>query len=124
MAAFPIKGDGAFEAGRKMVFLVAMVSFIYFGGGVLLDLSNEAAQQISMNNFVNDVIGNVNIDDEVKQQVRQETPGILDDYIGAYNQNNDFVGYVRIGDTSLPDDDPDKYFIRQPVYQTVDNEFF
>jgi sortase B len=124
MAVFPIKGDGAFEAGRKVVFLAAVIAFIYFGGDVLLDITNEAAQQISMNNFVNNVIGNVDIDDEVKEQAKQDVPGILDEYIAAYNLNNDFVGFIRIGDTALPDSDPNKYFIRQPVYQTVDNEFY
>ncbi|MCL1823560.1 MAG: class B sortase [Oscillospiraceae bacterium] len=127
MWIFPHKGDGLFEAMRKIIFLGALVCFIYFGGGLIIDVGNDFFQQWKIDVKIKDFFsGEMNISDEEREKVLKEKPEILSEYIPWYNQNPDLIGHIMIPDitSGLPDSDPKKYVINYPVYQTYDNKYY
>lgn len=121
---FPIKGDGAFEVVRKLIFLGAFVCFVYFGGSVLLDVGNEYIQMKKNEDYISNVLGEMNISEEVANEVIQKVPTILPEYIQAYYDNDDLVGHVRIESNVKKVGDTDKYVIDYPVYQAEDNDYY
>lgn len=121
---FPIKGDGAFEVVRKLIFLGAFGCFVYFGGSVLFDVGNEYIQTKKADDYISKVVHDLNIPAEVQEDVLNKVPTILPEYIQAYYDNNDLVGQVRIGNTSKQEGDSEKYTIDYLVYQAEDNDYY
>lgn len=121
---FPIKGDGAFEIIRKLIFIGAFGCFVYFGGSVLFDIGNEVIQSKKNEDYVKTITGNLNLSEDVINEVRGEVPSILPDFIQAYYDNRDFVGFIKINNIVLEEDSPEKYIINYPVYQAEDNEYY
>ena len=120
MGVIPMSGDGPFETVRKIIFMLAFIAFVYFGGSVVIDLSNEAIHQVGQGNLVRDIMqGKLNISQDVYDRVSDKVPEILPEYIGAYDMNNDFIGHVRIGNDATGED-----LINLPVYQSADNEYY
>ena len=93
MALFPVKGDDAGEIVRKIIFLIAITAFIYFGGTSLWTVADVAVNNIKMD-MNRDLVGNMNFDDELRDRVTKKNPEILPKYIMAYDVNNDLVGQV------------------------------
>lgn len=124
---FPWKGDGMFEATRKIIFLGALGCFIYFGGSVVFDISNDLFQQrkidIKMDTWFS---GNTEIPDDVYHRIRAEKPDILEDYIVWYNENSDMVGHILLPDLSSPlsFDERGKYPINYFVVQARNNTYY
>jgi sortase B len=108
----PVKGDGAREGLRKVVFTTALVSFIYFASTLGVDLYE--AWKDYMNQKRNNQMFNMEVDlnDDVFKSIRELKP--LPDYLALYAKNNDMVGYVRLGETRLD----------YPVVQTANNEYY
>jgi sortase B len=127
MWVFPCKGDGAFEAVRKVIFFSAFVCFVYFGGGILFDVGNDLYQQhltdIKMERIMS---GNIDIPPDVYARVRQQKPDMLDEYIYHFNLNNDLVGHILIPDitSGLPYNDLNRYILNYLVYQADDNRYY
>ncbi|MCL2693487.1 MAG: class B sortase [Oscillospiraceae bacterium] len=119
---FPWKGDGLFEAARKIIFLGALVCFVYFTGGIVhewaYDVYREYVNTEKMRNFFG---GSVNLDDDIRDDILRKKPEILPDYISFYHDNNDLVGHIMIPNLSspLPFTDPGKYTINYMVYQRL-----
>jgi sortase B len=97
----PVKGDGVIEGLRKVIFTAALVSFLYFGSTLGIDLFNEfRAAQIQAEQ--NSSIGvEVDWDDAVFNNLRESPAVPLTKYLDFYRQNQDFVGFIRVGDTRV-----------------------
>lgn len=110
----PWKGDSVTEIVRKVVFAVALTAFIITGGQVLLDLGNEAIaikQHEEIQQLKDE--GSLNLEDEVIQQILDEVPEIVPDYMALYAQNSDFKGWITVGQE-----------IDYEVMQSADNDYY
>ena len=114
-AMIPMKGDGAMEIIRKVIFMGAIVAFIITGGSLLYDVGNEMYQIHVKNKEIQQLKldGKLNLSDEEISIIESEVPGILPEFMSLYNRNNDFVGWIKIGDV-----------IDYPVVQGDDNEHY
>ncbi|MDR1753359.1 MAG: class B sortase [Eubacterium sp.] len=117
---FPIRGDSGGEVIRKLIFLAALVSFVYFGGSVALELGGDMIQQWKIDEYNRRMADALNLPPEMEESVRKKVPEILPEFIAGYNDNNDLVGHVRIDDQTAPGN----YLINYPVYQSDDNEYY
>ena len=98
-AFVPVKNDGVKEGLRKVVFTAALVSFIYFAATLGFDLFNEWKAG-KLQDLLGSKIGmEVDLDDEDFAKLRNTKP--LPDYLALWRENNDMVGYIRIGDTKV-----------------------
>jgi len=108
----PVKGDGIFESGRKSMFTVALVCFIYFGS----TLGIEAYSEWNASRIQNNLRGKAGI------MITDLTPREFDEmrefnpqfYLQLYLENPDTVGYIQIGDTPVD----------YAVVQGEDNDFY
>ena len=117
---FPVKGDSVGEVLRKIVFLIASCSFIYFGGSVVLDLTGDFVQQEIKKKHMEDTWNRLDLPEEMVERVRSKKPEILPEYVAAYDQNNDLVGHIRYEDKS----NPGNYMLNYYVYQSDDNDYY
>ena len=127
MRFFPCKGDGFFEGFRKIVFLGALGSFVYFGGGFLFGVGNDLYQQWKVDEKMKNIFsGSIEIPDEMRERVLERKPDMLPNYIEHYDFNNDLVGHILVPDmsSSLGFDDLGKYIINYLVYQTDNNDYY
>ncbi|MCL2108513.1 MAG: class B sortase [Oscillospiraceae bacterium] len=127
MRFFPCTGDSIFEGARKIIFIGAFGSFVYFGGGLLYDVVNEYYQQWRIDQKMGEIFsGQVEISDEDRAKINETKPDIMENYLYYYNQNNDLVGHVLLPDLSkdLAYDDLNRYTINYLVYQTDNNSYY
>ena len=108
----PVKGDGLIEGVRKVIFTTALVSFVYFGSTLGVDMFNEwraGRMQRVQENMINP---NADINDPAFGEItRIATP--LPDYLEVWRENNDMVGWIRVGDR-----------INYSVLQTDNNDYY
>ena len=119
---FPAKGDGFFEGARKIIFIGALGCFLWFGGNVAFDYGNDLYQNYQMREKINKYVGNFDIPDDVRNDANRRVPGILPEYIMAWNQNNDLVGHIMIPDITLPVNDPKRNLFEYLVYQRLEHD--
>ncbi|MCL2018130.1 MAG: class B sortase [Oscillospiraceae bacterium] len=127
MRVFPCKGDSAFEAVRKVIFIGALFSLIYFGGKELFVVGNDLYQQHKIELKLKDIFeGSIDVPDDVREEVLRVKPDILPDYIQHYHFNNDLVGHIMIPDISspLPYNDLNRYILNYLVYQSDNNKYY
>jgi sortase B len=110
----PVKGDGAVEGGRKVIFTAALISFIYFGSTLGVDMFNEWRAERLRQAQLGAIGGDVDFNDPVFARLREKEVKPLPDYLALFEKNNDMVGYIRIGDTKVD----------YSVLQTDNNEFY
>jgi sortase B len=108
----PVKGDGVKESLRKVVFTTALICFIYFGATLGIDLFNSWLADLDQRRRQGLLNAEVNMEDSAFDGLRGLSP--LPDYLALYAQNNDMVGYIRIGDTRVD----------YPVLQTDNNGYY
>lgn len=118
---FPCKGDSTGEIIRKIIFLTAIlvliaatviVIYFYFIKPAHDDESQADLDKIrgpSSNDVISIKINSTDSEGNTQQKEIQ----ILEEYAEYYKANNDTVGYLEI----YP-------YIRTPVVQTVDNEYY
>ncbi|MCL2634296.1 MAG: class B sortase [Oscillospiraceae bacterium] len=110
----PFKGDSVFEGVRKVIFTGALACFIYFGSTVGADFYSEfKAGQLQ--DYLGGLVGG-DYNPEVREKLEQMRPDAkpLPDYLAVYEKNNDFVGWIRIGDTA----------VNYPVLQADNNIYY
>jgi len=105
----PVKGDGAKESLRKVIFTAALISFVYFGSTLGVDLFNEWRANMLKNKLRGDIGRTVDIDENAFAGLKP-----LPDYLALWQQNNDMVGYIRLNDTKVD----------YPVLQTTNNRYY
>lgn len=121
---FPWKGDSAGEAARKIVFLVAIIALVYAGFAMLnfyiwRDQANSEDAQYwadqKQQNASDDVITLLlkDKDESGGGSQEQKEVEVLAEYVGYYEQNSDFVGWISM----YP-------YIQYPVVQSTDNEYY
>ncbi|GHV48147.1 SrtB family sortase [Clostridia bacterium] len=123
MAVFPVRGDDAGEIVRKIIFLIALTAFMYFGGTSLFTVTDVLVNNIKMD-MNRELVGNMNFDDEMRDRVVSKNPEILPKYIMAYDVNNDLVGQVSIPDMTKAEDDDGRNIFDYLVYQGEDNIYY
>ena len=128
-AIFPCKGDGVAESVRKVIFDIAVIAFVITGGSVVLDLLDEAKQINIVDKEIeeiydNSINGSINLEDKEIQQIQQEKPGISDSFLQLYAENNDVVGWIRIGEAGTDENGNQKAVISYPVVQAEDNKYY
>ncbi len=128
-AIFPCKGDGVAESVRKVIFDIAVIAFVITGGSVVLDLLDEAKQINIVDKEIeeiydNSINGTINLEDKEIQQIQQEKPGISDSFLQLYAENNDVVGWIRIGEAGTDENGNQKAIISYPVVQAEDNKYY
>ena len=117
-AVIPMKGDGALEIIRKLVFVGAVIAFAITGGSLLYDVGTEMYQMyVKTDSYKNDrtngIDGTIDLPSDVIDEVRNKVPEIQADFIKLYARNNDIVGWVKINDD-----------IDLPVVQSTDNAYY
>lgn len=112
-ALIPMRGDGAFEIIRKVIFTGAIVAFVITGGSLLKDLANEWIQINFVNGEIDNLKGSVNLPEEEIEKIEAEVPGIQADFMALYSTNPDVVGWVKINDD-----------INYPVVHGEDNDYY
>ncbi|MDR0197400.1 MAG: class B sortase [Oscillospiraceae bacterium] len=110
----PVKGDGVGEGIRKVVFTVALVCFLFFGSTVGIDLFNEYRAVLLGNENRGKIGLAIDEDDPDIQTLIKPEAKPLPDYLALYKENNDMVGWVRIGDT----------VVDYAVCQTDNNDYY
>lgn len=120
---FPWKGDTAGNIARKLVFFTSLVLIIaasislinyYFIREIELESEKESWAEL-LEKYSNEekITINMPADIETSQSGKEESVEVIGDYYGFYEENDDFVGYIKI----YP-------IINYPVYQTTDNNFY
>jgi sortase B len=111
----PVRGDDIREGVRKVIFTAALVSFIYFGSTLGVDLFNEWRAGVLQRQHQDRVGADFDPNDPRVIERRQSgSVAPLDKYMALWLQNNDFVGWVRVGDTA----------VNYPVVQGNDNRYY
>lgn len=110
----PWAGDQVAEILRKIVFLGAFGIFVYSAGMLSYDLYDGLVVQPLLAQELEEHIG-IDLDPIIKDNFIKEQPQGLLDYALHYRENNDFVGWIRIGRNKE---------ISLPVVKTIDNEFY
>ncbi|MCL2037177.1 MAG: class B sortase [Oscillospiraceae bacterium] len=112
----PIRGDGIKESARKIVFTSALVCFAYFGSTLGVDLFNEWRAERDRARLEGLIGYNVDKDDPVRNNIRIANKNLkpLEEYLPLFKENNDMVGYIKIGDTK----------VNYPVVQTDNNKYY
>ncbi len=124
---FPWKGDSTTEILRKVIFLAASIVLIV-SLCLLLTQSSNRIEDNKTNEIISDIYhGNqevvtsgstiLQLDTEKQEQIREENPEILEEFIPLLAINEDVVGWISLGDEDEP-------FIDYPVVQGDDNDFY
>ncbi|MCL2071760.1 MAG: class B sortase [Oscillospiraceae bacterium] len=110
----PVKGDGFVEGGRKVVFTVALISFIYFASTLGVDMFNEWRAE-SLRKAQERLIGSeVDYEGDVAFNIlREREAKPLPDYLEWYRLYPDTVGHIVVGDR-----------IDYSVLQTDNNHYY
>ena len=130
-AIFPCKGDSVTESVRKVVFDIAVVALIITGGSLIFDVVDRAVEtgkdsQLAekyddlRNEDEATIEGQLNLSDEEKEAIRKEQPDILPSFMELYNQNDDIVGWITVGDK----DGKIGQIVNHPVMQSADNDYY
>ncbi len=128
----PWKGDKPAEVLRKIVFLVSAVVLavsLFF----LLSDANEMAEDNRNNDIISDLYHNgttdknpvlsgnttldIDITPEQQEQLKEQNPEVLEEFLPLLEINEDIVGWISMGD----EEDP---FIDYVVVQGDDNDFY
>lgn len=124
---FPWKGDSVTEIFRKIIFLAAAVVLIVS----LTLLLTQTTNQIE-DNKTNDIISDLyhsgsdavtsgnttlQLDTTKQEQIREENPEILEEFIPLLDINEDIVGWITMGDENDP-------FVDYPIVQGDDNDYY
>lgn len=118
-AVIPLKGDKPVEVVRKCVLLVSVVVAAVCVALILSDSGAEKKQSLIDENRAFERLqiersGVIPLEAEKIAEIREEAPGILDQYLPFYADNPDIIGWVKIPGTVLD----------YPVMQTADNEYY
>lgn len=124
-SVFPCKGDKVSDVVRKIIVLAAvavliyaivMIIYSYTAKNDQIEQEREYLNSLLNDSHTNDVIQiELGKDDDNAQNDEQKTVEILSEYADLYNENNDMVGYLRVG-TLIADG--------FPVTQYTDNDYY
>ena len=100
-AVLPWKGDRAGEAIRKIVFLVALITFLVTGGILLWEMVIQPAMVDNKANYVQQIY---HVDDNQNNTATNEDSeydenGNLKKFVELQKINPDIKGWIRIADT-------------------------
>jgi sortase B len=95
-------------------FSAALVCFIYFGISLGGDLLNDFLEEIKRQGYSDKVNQTVDINDPVRVDPKFNNKEPLEDYLALFKDNNDLVGYIKLGDTRID----------YPVVQTDNNDYY
>ena len=112
----PMTGRGL-SRGMKLIIRVAVVCALVipiavFTINLIAKVSKEQKVSEMNNRFGSEIERDVHVPVDTRIQDRESNP--LPDYNALYAQNNDMVGYIRIGNTRVD----------YPVLQTDNNEYY
>lgn len=110
----PWAGDQVTEMVRKVVFIGAFSVFVYSAGTLAYDWYDAFIVQINIARQLEKQI-TIDLDPQVVSDYKNEQPQGLLEYALLYQENSDFVGWVRVGNGQD---------ISFPVVQTMDNNFY
>ena len=105
-SVFPCKGDSVGDIVRKVVILVAVVVLIYAVVMIIYSYTAKNDQMEQEREYLNSLLNNSHTNDVIQieinnkdneQQDEQKTVEILSEYADLYNENNDMIGYLRVG---------------------------
>lgn len=122
---FPVKGDPPTEAVRKIIFDVAVLALLVTGGSLLYDVIDRGYQDMIIDSQVgelyqpqgdDEISGEISIPEEEKEAVLSQNPKISDSFIKLYAENNDIVGWLKLGEEGS--------IINHPVMQADDNDYY
>jgi sortase B len=106
-AVVPQKGDSPLEVTRKAVFIVSLIVAVVCFTIVLRDINADRRADALHTGLFEEFMepfrltGIIPLAPEIVDDIRQEVPGIMDEYIALYNENNDLVGYINIPGTRI-----------------------
>ncbi len=115
----PAKGDSVFEIIRKTILIISIITAVTCAVIIIMDFGTAEIQVKHDEKLVElkeqiELTGNIPLDVETVEQIKEEVPEILDKYVAFYNINKHLVGWVKIDGTVLD----------YPVVQTKDNEYY
>lgn len=114
----PCKDDSKGAIIRKVVVLLALVVAIVCGIIVLKDFSERKADE-QLNTDIREMVelnasGSFSVTPQKVEEIKKEQPQILDKFIDLYAQNDDLVGWIKVG-----------HYIDYPVLMNVeDNDYY
>jgi sortase B len=100
-AFVPVRRDGAREGARKVVFTTALITFIYFGATLGVDLFNEWRAGIIQARHIAAKNERLPEDHPIREIFVNAPKEPLEEYLYLLDRNNDMVGYIKIGDTKV-----------------------
>ncbi|MCL1903676.1 MAG: class B sortase [Oscillospiraceae bacterium] len=103
----PVKGDGALESTRKLIFTAALISFIYFASTLGVDMFNEWRA----NRINSDLKKDKDMTIDIGEDPFNREPRFFN---ALWEKNNDVVGYIEIKDTKID----------YAVLQTDNNDYY
>ena len=100
-AVLPWKGDRAGEAIRKIVFLVALITFLVTGGILLWEMVIQPAMVDNKANYVQQIYHADDSQDNTatNEDSEYDENGNLKKFVELQKINPDIKGWIRIADT-------------------------
>lgn len=109
----PWKGDSKKEIARKVIFFVALIVLITSFIMIIMDVQSDIIVEKVKGEVIN-LHTNISVSNDKKEEIKEEYPEILDEFVQLIDTNPDIVGWLKIDGT----------VIDYPVMQTEDNEFY
>lgn len=113
-AFIPNKMDSKGAIIRKIVVILCLLIFIACTAYVLSDVSDRESDEKIVDEIRNNIklnaSGTFSASKEQIETIKKEEPQILDKYLDSYAENNDLIGWIKVGD-----------YIDYPVLMNKDN---
>ena len=117
----PCSGDSAFDVVRKIILLLAILTFIVSSCMLINILVLEPSKNDSTNESIRDLL--VSVDEEASDAVVKKpvdgSEGTLVDFSNLLAENSDTIGWITVPNTVIdyvvvapPEDDPEYYLYR------------
>jgi sortase B len=110
----PVRDDGVRESIRKTIFTGALVCFVWFGVPLGFILYSDIREEIEQNRR-DGYVGYALDPNHPVRGIFTNKPAVpLEKYLKLFSENQDFVGYIRVGDTR----------VNYPVVQADNNDHY
>lgn len=109
----PQKGDAVAEIIRKCIFLGAFIVLIVSVIMIMMDVQRDIIVE-KVKGEVIELHTDISISAEKQEEIKEEHPEILDEFVQLIDKNPDIVGWIKIDGT----------VIDYPVMQSKDNDYY